>query len=80
MTLPENEIFSTLYVMLYQVLNKFAPYPFIFQELARAKGPEADILCTLDVHALDELKVKGCPQTDDKYKYDYGKNEGEYGK
>lgn len=55
--------------------------PFVFQELARAKGPGGDILCTLDVHALDELKVKGYLQTDDRYKYDYSKNEeGEYGK
>ena len=62
------------------MLSKFTSYPFIFQELARAKGPGADILCSLDVHALDELKVKGYPQTDDKYKYDYAKNEGDYGK
>jgi len=40
------------------------------------------VQCTLDVHAIDELKQsKGLKPTDDLPKYDYdGDDEGKYGK
>jgi len=49
------------------------------QEMARGKGSGLEDMCTLDVHALDELKSKHFPQTDDsaKYKYSIGEN-GQY--
>jgi len=49
------------------------------QELARNKGSGEEDLCALDVHALDELKTKGLPQTDESAKYQYEKsNDGTY--
>jgi len=49
------------------------------QEIARAKGSGAEDLCSLDVHALDELKTKGFPETDQSPKYNYDKGpDGSY--
>ena len=41
--------------------------------MARAKGSGGEDLCSLDVHALDELKTKGYPETDQSPKYNYEK-------
>lgn len=43
------------------------------QEIARAKGSGEEDLCSLDVHALDELKTKGFAETDQSPKYSYEK-------
>jgi len=49
------------------------------QEIARAKGSGGEDLCSLDVHALDELKTKGNPETDQSPKYNYQKgSDGNY--
>lgn len=49
------------------------------QEMARAKGSGQEDLCSLDVHALDELKTKGFAQTDESSKYNYTKDaDGNY--
>jgi len=49
------------------------------QEIARNKGSGAEDLCSLDVHALDELKNKGIPETDQSPKYNYEKaDDGSY--
>jgi len=43
------------------------------QEIARAKGSGGEDLCSLDVHALDDLKKKGFAETDQSPKYYYEK-------
>jgi len=49
------------------------------QEIARNKGSGAEDLCSLDVHALDDLKSKGVPETDQSPKYHYAKKaDGDY--
>jgi len=49
------------------------------QEIARAKGSGGEDLCSLDVHALDELKQKGFQETDQSPKYVYTKEaDGSY--
>jgi len=49
------------------------------QEIARAKGSGEEDLCSLDVHALDELKKKGFAETDQSPKYNYEKGaDGNY--
>jgi len=45
------------------------------QEIARAKGSGEEDLCSLDVHALDELKTKGFAETDQLPKYSYEKGQ-----
>lgn len=53
---------------------------FFIKEMARAKGSGQEDLCSLDVHALDELKTKGFAQTDESSKYNYTKDaDGNYG-
>ncbi|XP_066933990.1 alanine--tRNA ligase, cytoplasmic-like [Clytia hemisphaerica] len=44
------------------------------QLIAKAKGSGQEDLCTLDVHAIDELKTKGFPATVEAPKYDYEKD------
>lgn len=43
------------------------------QEIARAKGSGEEDLCTLDVHAIDELKTKNFSTTIESPKYNYAK-------
>lgn len=44
------------------------------QEIARNKGSGEEDLCTLDVHAIDELKTKNFPTTVEAPKYNYSKD------
>ena len=48
----------------------------------QTSGEQTQVQCTLDVHAIDELKQsKGIQLTDDLPKYDYTSDEqGKYGK
>ena len=56
-------------------MHKKAIRLFLSQEIARNKGAGEEDLCTLDVHAIDELKTKAFPPTVDASKYEYEKGD-----